>query len=486
MLLQAGRGGGAVVEGDADVPGLRRVVDHLHQAGDAAVDEGAVADDGDDAAGFRLREHVAQAQARADAGAHADAGVHRLEGRQHPEGVAADVAGHDAAEVPERLECGPVRAALAEGGGLALRRRGFGGGVAGENPTHAADVELAEAVHLGLPFDGDAGGAELLHEDGVALFDDDAALHRRGEAADGFDRKRIGESRLEDAGVRGGLAGVLEGDPGGDEAEGGVAVDRARQFALFVPGRDGVQALAHPPVGRTGVGRDHDAAGHVLLPARRGRGFGGAGLDDGLAVADPRGEAEKNGHAPCFREGEGAARQVVGFLRVGRLEHRHAGGAGVTAAVLFVLAGRHAGVVGADNHQAAGNVGVGDGEERVGRNVEPHVLHGHQGAGPPERGADADLEGDLFVRRPLGRPAEVGHRFENLGRGGAGVPDAQGDAGIDRGAGHRFVAGEKQAFRCCHAFLLRLRPGPVSGRPEAAAYQGIGRKSRRASRPPGR
>ena len=98
-----------------------RVVDHLDQAGDPAVDEGGVADDADHAPRLLLRQHVAQAQSDADARPHADAGVHGRERRQDAQRVAADVAGDDAVQVAQDLEDAAVRSSPGRApGGLPL------------------------------------------------------------------------------------------------------------------------------------------------------------------------------------------------------------------------------------------------------------------------------------------------------------------------------------------------------------------------------
>ena len=73
VLLLAGHGGGAVVEHQQHVAVGRRVVDHLHQAVDAGVDEGGVADERDHAPGLGGGEHVAQPEADAERGAHGHA-----------------------------------------------------------------------------------------------------------------------------------------------------------------------------------------------------------------------------------------------------------------------------------------------------------------------------------------------------------------------------------------------------------------------------
>ena len=79
ILLVTGHGGRRVVQDDQDMPARRGVVHHFHQAGDAAVDEGAVADDADHATRLLGGQHMAQSESHSEAGPHADAGVHGLE-----------------------------------------------------------------------------------------------------------------------------------------------------------------------------------------------------------------------------------------------------------------------------------------------------------------------------------------------------------------------------------------------------------------------
>ena len=84
--------------------GGRRVVDHLHQAGDAAVNECAVTEDANHAPGLLWRQRVAKPESHADGRAHADQRIHRLEGRQNAQRVAADVARNDAVQIFQGLE----------------------------------------------------------------------------------------------------------------------------------------------------------------------------------------------------------------------------------------------------------------------------------------------------------------------------------------------------------------------------------------------
>ena len=64
MLLHARHGRGSVVQDQHHMAALRRVVDHLDQTRDAAVHEGAVADDAHHSLRLLGRQRVAQPQAR--------------------------------------------------------------------------------------------------------------------------------------------------------------------------------------------------------------------------------------------------------------------------------------------------------------------------------------------------------------------------------------------------------------------------------------
>jgi hypothetical protein len=124
----------------------RRVVGHLDQSGDAAVNKRAVADHAHNAAGLVGREHVAEPEPNINL----DICINRFERRRGAEGVAADIASDDALEPPERREDGTVGASRAEGGRLAAGRLGLGPGVAGDHARYPRHGKLAEAVHPGV------------------------------------------------------------------------------------------------------------------------------------------------------------------------------------------------------------------------------------------------------------------------------------------------------------------------------------------------
>ena len=73
-------------------------------------------------------------------------------GGNTPERVTADVAGHDAVEIFQRLKDDVMRAAIAQFRRLAGRARRFGRKVVRQNAPHAVHVQFAEAEHLRFAF----------------------------------------------------------------------------------------------------------------------------------------------------------------------------------------------------------------------------------------------------------------------------------------------------------------------------------------------
>ena len=182
-------------------------------------------------------------------------------------------------------------------------------------------------------------------------------------------------------------------------------------------------------------------------------------------------DAQDDGDLPLFGKVEGGARHVEGFLRIGRLEERAAGEPGEGAVVLLVLGGVHGGVVRRHEDESANRADAREGHERVHGHVQADVLHGDDGAGARQRGADGDFQGDFFVDGPLGLDfaAEFGDGFEDFGGGGAGVGGGDGTAGMPSGPGDGFVGGEEFFHR---ASFRKGRGRPGGGRGNARPPNG--------------
>ncbi len=231
-----------------------------------------------------------------------------------------------------------VRAGLAERRRPPLRQLRLGRGVAGEDTAHARDGELAEAEGLRLRLHGDAGGADRVGEERVALLDHDAALDRPREGADLLERERVDRLQLEEARLRRRLARVARGDAGGHDPELPVGPRLHVERRRLGPRGEARELLAELLVRGAGVGRDHHAARDVAPEGGRPRRERRPPRHDRLRVADAGRHPEDHRELPALRELERGEREVVGLLRVGRLEHRQPGRHRVVAVVLLVLA----------------------------------------------------------------------------------------------------------------------------------------------------
>ena len=140
-----------------------------------------------------------------------------------------------------------------------------------------------------------------------------------------------------------------------------------------------------------------------------------------------------------------------------RLEHRHLRRNRMMAGVLLILRGMHAGIVGHRDHQAAVDADIRRGIQRVGRHVQPDVLHCAEAARAAGAGAVRHLKRHLFVRRPLGIDVLfiLYHAFGDLGARGARIGGHHPHAGFIQPAGHRFIS-QQHCFQIHLSFLPQV------------------------------
>ena len=211
------------------------------------------------------------------------------------------------------------------------------------------------------------------------------------------------------------------------------------------------QVLQELDVQFAGHGRDRHQVQGVLGEAA----FGAAGLDrpqrhDAGGMVDAGRRPQQNGFLELFGELEGIGDDRARLIDRGGFEHRQPGELGVIAVVLFVLARKHGGVVGGQDHHAALDADIGERHEGIGRHVEAHVLHHGHAAHPAGRGRGGHFHRDFFVGAVL--EVEVAllgdlKEVERQLRGGrAGVGAGEGDARLDGAAGNGLVAEEQHSF----------------------------------------
>ena len=236
-----------------------------------------------------------------------------------------------------------------------------------------------------------------------------------------------------------------------------------------------VGELLHTLVGKqalgAGVGGHHDPVLDGRLEGQRLAGLALPCLYQRAGVRDAHGGANHADGGELLGEPEGLLGHLEGFLRIGGLEHGHAGKRGVVTAVLLVLGGEHARVVGREQHEAAANPRIRKRHERVCGDVDADVLHGDKGAVPGHGEAQGVLERDLLVDRPLGiHVIELGERLKSLGGRGSGVSETGVAAGLPCAPGNGLIAAQ-QLF---HSFLSIPGAKRRGGRNDTRIYDAMG------------
>ena len=161
-------------------------------------------------------------------------------------------------------------------------------------------------------------------------------------------------------------------------------------------------------------------------------------------MADAGGHTQQDRDIVLLGQLEGQLGHIQAFLGVGRLQHGYLGRFGVIAVILLVLRAKHAGFVRGNDDRAAVDAGIGKGEQRVGRHVQTHVLHGANGAAAGNGRADRALQGHFFIGRPFRVDFfHLGEIFQYLRTGRAGIGGGEMNAGLPGAPGDGLIAGEQ-------------------------------------------
>ena len=168
-----------------------------------------------------------------------------------------------------------------------------------------------------------------------------------------------------------------------------------------------------------------------------------AELHGGACMADARGGAQEHRQLKFLGELEGLLHHFIGLFRRGRVQHRQVCVLCEVARVLLGLRGPGARIVCHCQHEAALDADVRKAHERVGRHVEPHLLHCHQRPRAGIRSSRRHLQRHLFVGRPLHADARrlLAHKgFDDLGGRRARIAGRDSDAGADSAQRNSFVS----------------------------------------------
>ncbi len=198
--------------------------------------------------------------------------------------------------------------------------------------------------------------------------------------------------------------------------------------------------------GRRPAGRIFHEPGLTHLRLKRSR-------NDVLArVADARRRSQHHGNAEPLGEVEAGRHERHRLRGRGRVEDRHLRHHRQQPAVLLRLRGVGTRVVRAYDQEPARHPDVGGAEQRIGGDVQPHLLHADRGSQPGDGGSVRDLERDLFVHRPFDVhrcaaffPPAI-DRGEDLGGGRPRIGSGDRAAGLDQPARDGVVPLHKNAF----------------------------------------
>ena len=248
---------------------------------------------------------------------------------------------------------------------------------------------------------------------------------------------------------------MLEGNARGDDAQRGRSGDLLVRSSFVVPCGHLGQRLAQPHMGRTRIGRKHDARGKIVLEVRRTwRGNGHrAAPDDGLGMTDARGQSQENRRVPSLGDFDSTECELVGFLRVRGLQHGHRGSQRITPVVLLILTGGHPRIVGRDHYQSPVQPNGGHGEQGVRGNIQPDVLHGDNGALAGKGDANRHFQRHFLVGRPLRSSAESFEGFQYFRGGSAGIAGSERHVGVEGSHGYRLVTAQQRQRTLLHKII---------------------------------
>ncbi len=312
-------------------------------------------------------------------------------------------------------------------------------------------VELALVGHFAGHLAGDVVGVHphLLFQDGHQLFDDQHFIDVVRQLRD---EQRVHRVRADLQVRHGHVDGcqrffhVEAGDAGGDDAELRAflqfqAVPRGRQ-QLFA---EGLLLQVELFEQRAGVLWQHHEPLQVLGELHRALRF--RERADGharLAVGHARRRPEHDRRLVFLRELEGVGDHVFGLLGRRRVQAGHFGEFRVHAAVLLVLGRVAERVVGGEDDHAADHARMRQRHERVCRDVQPDVLHGHDRSRARPGGSGRHFQGHLLVDRPLDVKAHFTgmrrQRGQYLRGRRARIPGRHVHPGLQQPAGDRLVA----------------------------------------------
>jgi len=177
------------------------------------------------------------------------------------------------------------------------------------------------------------------------------------------------------------------------------------------------------------------------------------------AVTDSRGGSQEHRKLVSVRECHREPGEFSGLDGRRGVEHREFGGHGQEAAILLRLRAVRTGVVRHDHHEASRNAGIGGAHERIGGDVQAHLLHDHCRSPAGITVGQSHLEGHFLVDGPFQMQVQMmlalePHQgAEDFRSRGPRIGGCHGTGRFEQAVCHGFIAKENLAL--FHGILQR-------------------------------
>ena len=382
-----------------------------------------------------------RADGHADGRAHAQRRIHAFDGRQGAQGVAADIAKHRQPQLFDGKEGCSVRAARAQHrrarGQRGLLRR-F---IRAKGLTDALHAQLSLTARVAFARYGNAHGGDLLLKDALQLLDHHQLVHPGGKITHGGAIHGIAQSQLQNAGFWQRLAYILIHHTRAHHAQRRAAHFHAVEAQACGLVLHALLAHFHHQMTLAGHAGHHHIFHKVFFVFAHRQLCAFAHFHRGALMRQARGQAQKNGRIVALAQFKSALNIIMAFLAVGRLQHGDVRRAGDHAAVLFILAGMHIGIVRRHDHQPRVHARIGSGIQGIGRHIDAHMLHAAHGARARHGRAEGRFHSHLFVGGPFAVDFGISSaELRNLRAWRARIAGYHPHAGLIRAARNGLVA----------------------------------------------
>ena len=269
-------------------------------------------------------------------------------------------------------------------------------------------------------------------DDIVQFLNDIKGIHLSGKPFDEIYRQGVDHAKFQIRGVvPHGFLGVLIAGAGGDDPDGGIVHFNPVDLGMFRPLGQFDGPLLYQGVLDFRHSGQHDVLLRIFLIGLELHFLAGAQFHQASGVGDAGGQPQDHGRVKLLGQLIGELGKLLTLGRIGGLQHGDLGADGVIAAVLLVLGGVHAGIIGHSDHHAAVYADIGHGKKGISRYVQSHVLHSRKRTRAGKAGAGRHFHRHFLIGRPFALDLPIfGGGFRDFGTGSAGIAGGHTHAGF--------------------------------------------------------